>query len=67
MFIKGNSYCEIICRTEDIVLSVYADINNGYEVYSIDYVGYSNPITIKEYERLSDGLKGFYEYTHRIT
>ena len=67
MFIKGNSYCEIICRTENIVLSVYADINNGYEVYSIDYVGYSNPITIKEFKTLSEGLKEFYRYTHRIT
>lgn len=67
MIREGTKSLEIICRTGDITLSVYIDINNGYEKYLMDYVGTPTPITIKEYERLSDGLKGFYEYTHRIT
>lgn len=66
MIREGTKSLEIICRTGDITLSVYADINKGYEKYLMDYVGTPTPITLKEYKTLSEGLKGFYTYTHRI-
>lgn len=66
MVTEGTKSLDIICRVGNITLSVYIDINNDYEKYLMDYVGTPTPITLKEYKTLSEGLKGFYKYTHRI-
>ena len=56
---------DIIFRNGDVVLAKYTD--NDYTVYSMYYIGYSEPVILNDYETLSDGLKGFYNYTRRLS
>ena len=67
MTYDNDESLNILFRERNIVLSEYTDLETGFIKYTIsDVTDIDNLINISVYKTLSEGIREFYRYTHRL-